>query len=85
MKKKRTRKNTNTEELLPQYDFSKSRPNPYARQYASGTNVVLLDRDVAEIFPDSESVNRALRAVGEILSAARSRPRQRKSKRKKAA
>jgi hypothetical protein len=33
----------------------------YAKRYREGTNVVLIDPDLHEIFPDSESVNRALR------------------------
>jgi hypothetical protein len=35
----------------------------YAEQYRSGTNVVVLEPDVAEAFPDSESVNEALRGL----------------------
>jgi len=35
----------------------------YYAQYRAGTNVVLLERDVAEVFHDSESVNRALRLL----------------------
>lgn len=33
----------------------------YAKRYREGTNLVLIDPDLHEIFPDSESVNRALR------------------------
>ncbi len=33
----------------------------YAEQYREGTNVVLIDADLHELFPDSESVNKALR------------------------
>jgi len=33
----------------------------YAKQYQEGTNVVLIDPDLHKIFPDSDSVNRALR------------------------
>jgi hypothetical protein len=33
----------------------------YARRYREGTNVVLIDPDLHELFPDSEAVNRALR------------------------
>jgi hypothetical protein len=33
----------------------------YAKRYREGTNVVLIDPDLHKIFPDSESVNRALR------------------------
>ncbi len=33
----------------------------YAEQYQEGTNVVLIDPDLHELFPDSKSVNKALR------------------------
>jgi len=55
------------DDILPEYDFSKARKNPYAARYAEGTNVVLLDPDVARDFPDSESVNEALRALSAIV------------------
>ena len=35
----------------------------YAKQYAEGTNVILLDPDVAKAFPTSEAVNKALREL----------------------
>jgi hypothetical protein len=38
----------------------------YAERYAAGSNVVVLSPDVAEVFPDSESVNEALRALIKI-------------------
>lgn len=44
-----------------EYDFSKGERGKYARQYTEGTNVIFLDADVAKAFPDSESVNKALR------------------------
>lgn len=51
------------DEMLPEYDFSGGIRGKYAERYARATNVVVLDPDVAEVFPDSESVNRALRAL----------------------
>jgi hypothetical protein len=33
----------------------------YAKSYREGTNVVLIDPDLHELFPSSEAVNRALR------------------------
>ncbi len=48
------------------YDFSKGVRGKYARLYAKGTNVVVLDPDVAKVFPSSEAVNDALRALAEI-------------------
>ena len=54
-------------EMRKEYDFSGGVRGKYAKRFAEGTNVVVLDRDVAEIFTDSESVNRALRALSDIL------------------
>ena len=45
------------------YDFSKGSRGKYAQRYKEGTNVVLLEPDVAKAFPDSESVNRALKKL----------------------
>jgi hypothetical protein len=55
------------DEIGAEYDLSESRPNPYAARYAEGTNLVKLDPDVRKVFPDSESVNRALRALVKII------------------
>jgi hypothetical protein len=53
-------------EMLDEYDFSRGVRGKYAERYAAGSNVVLLSPDVAEVFPDSESVNEALRALIKI-------------------
>jgi hypothetical protein len=53
-------------DLLEEYDFSKGVRGKYAKRYAEGSNVVLLSPDVADAFPDSESVNEALRALMNI-------------------
>jgi hypothetical protein len=52
---------TAIEEMRPEYDFSKAKPNPYARRFETGATVVVLDPDVAQSFPDARSVNTALR------------------------
>ena len=51
------------EDLLPEYDLTGGARGKYAQRYAQGTNVVLLDPDVAEKFPTSQSVNEALRRL----------------------
>jgi hypothetical protein len=51
------------DDLLPEYDFSGAVRGKYYEPYREGTNVVLLDPDVAQAFKDSESVNRALRLL----------------------
>lgn len=55
------------DEMLPEYDFSNARKNPYATRYSQGTNLVLIDPDLAKDFPDSASVNEALRALSAII------------------
>lgn len=59
--------NKETAEMLDEYDFSRGVVGKYAKQYAEGTNVVVLDPDVAKVFPDSEAVNHALRAIAQII------------------
>jgi len=54
-------------EMLPEYDFSGGVRGKYAGRFAKGTIMVVLDPDVAEIFPDPRSVNKALRALGHII------------------
>lgn len=54
------------DEILPEYDFSKGVTGKYYERYRQGTNVVLLDLDVAEFYPDAESVNKVLRTVAEL-------------------
>jgi hypothetical protein len=51
------------EEMLPEYDLTGGVRGKYVERYRQGTNVVLLDPDVAEKFPTSEAVNEALRRL----------------------
>lgn len=53
--------------MLDEYDFSEGVRGKYAERFARGSNVVVLDPDVAKVFSDSESVNQALRALAEII------------------
>jgi hypothetical protein len=53
-------------DLLAEYDFSQGARGKHAARYAQGTNVVVLSPDVSEFFPDSQSVNAALRALVDI-------------------
>jgi hypothetical protein len=54
------------EDILEEYDFTGGVRGKYAQQYAAGSNAVVLAPDVAEIFPDSESVNEAIRAIASV-------------------
>ncbi len=62
------------DELRDEYDFTPEQlrgavRGKYAERYARGTNLVLLDPDVAEVFPDAEAVNQALRALASVIHA----------------
>jgi hypothetical protein len=54
-------------EMLEEYDFSMGVQGKYAKRYAEGTNVIVIEPDVAKIFPDHDSVNQALRSLAEII------------------
>jgi len=54
------------DELRPEYNFSEIAGDvkgKYVERYRAGTNLVLLDPDVAQAFPTDASVNEALRLV----------------------
>ena len=51
------------DEMLPEYDFSGAVRGKYYERYRQGSNVVLLEPDVAEAFPTAEAVNHALRLL----------------------
>ena len=51
------------DEMRPEYDFSKGVRGKYAARFAEGSNVVVLEPDVAARFHDSRAVNEALRAL----------------------
>ena len=57
-------------DLRPEYgfDYRKAKPNRFAGQAEGGRVVVVLEPDVARAFPDSRSVNDALRALAEIAN-----------------
>lgn len=65
---KKAAKSPPNDEMRPEYDFSKGVRGKYARRYAQGTNVVVLDPDVAAVFHDAASVNQALRKVAGLAS-----------------
>ena len=53
--------------MRAEYDFSRGIRGKYARRYAQGTNVVVLEADVARVFPNAEAVNDSLRALAGII------------------
>jgi hypothetical protein len=60
-------------EMRTEYDFSGGVRGKYVDRYRRGTNVVLLDPELVGAFPDSKSVNDALRALVAIATRAESR------------
>ena len=74
MKKKPKKSATNpvrsksraNDDMRDEYDFNGSERGRYAERYAKGTNVVVLSPELMEFFPDSKSVNKALRNLVEI-------------------
>jgi hypothetical protein len=74
----RGKRHRDEDTMRPEYDFSKAVRGVTAARYAQGTNVVLLDPDVAEIFPDTRAVNEALRTFARLTrTASKSRNRKR--------
>jgi hypothetical protein len=63
--------------MRSEYDFSKGTRGKYAARYAKGSNIVVLDPELAKLFPDSKAVNDALRALADV--ADRQTRRRRKS------
>ena len=53
-------------DMRDEHDFSNGTHGKYADRYRTGTNTVKLDDDIIKIFPDSQSVNEALRTLGRI-------------------
>jgi hypothetical protein len=71
---------TDVREMRAEYrfDYSKAKPNPYAERLGRDTVTVVLDPDVAAVFPSSESVNSFLRSVIAVLPA---QPKRRSARR----
>lgn len=63
---KKAKRMKNDPDMLEEYDFSKGVRGKYVKRFASGSNIVVLSPDVAEFFPDSDSVNEALRTLAKI-------------------
>ena len=73
MKKVSSRRRSS--EIKAEYDFSGGVRGKYVDRYRRGINVVLIDPELAEVFPDSKSVNDALRGL--LTGATRTERRKR--------
>jgi hypothetical protein len=58
-----------TDPLDREIDFTNARRNPYAREYYKSRNLRVLAPDLVDVFPDSESVNEALRTLVRLSNA----------------
>jgi len=70
MKKPKTksrRPDPDRDTVRPEYDFSAGVRGVTAARYRQGTNVILLDPSLLDVFPDAASVNEALRALAPVL------------------
>ena len=70
------------EELRPEYDLSQLKGGvrgKYYRQATAGTNLVLIEPDVLDVFPDGATVNQALRALAPVLRQQRRAATKRRS------
>jgi len=70
----------NNDDLRPEYDFSQLKGGvrgKYYRQATAGTNLVLIEPELSSLFPDTESVNRALRLLAETAASATGKTRRR--------
>ncbi len=56
------------DDMREEYDFTGGARGKYAARFAEGSNVVVLDPDVASLFTDSSAVNDALRTLAEIAA-----------------
>jgi hypothetical protein len=61
--KKTSKPSDSGDDLRPEYDFSAGVRGKYAQRFREGTNIVVLDPDVAAEFKDSQAVNAALRTL----------------------
>ena len=54
-------------DMRDEYDFSGAVRGKYAKRFVEGTNIVVLNPEVAAVFPDAKSVNDALRPLARIV------------------
>jgi len=75
------------DDLRAEYDLARLKGGvrgKYYRRAMAGTNLVLLDPDVARAFPDSNSVNRALRLLHDVATKSSGRTRKSANGRRRA-
>ncbi len=77
---KRERSRTRDRDTMrPEYDFRKGVRSKYASRLRPGSQIIVLDPDVAAAFGDAKSVNRALRTLLEVVPARTARSSRRRT------
>jgi hypothetical protein len=71
MKAKITKRKKTPDTMRANYDFGKGVRGKHSAQYAAGTNVVVIEPDVAAEFPTAKDVNETLRTVAKLLQRRR--------------
>ena len=69
-----------SDDLRPEYDLTQLRGGVRGKYYTratAGTNLVLIEPDLLDLFPDADSVNRALRVIADATRAATAKRRHR--------
>ena len=75
----RPRSDPDRDTMRPEYDFSKATRGEIAARFREGTNIVVIAPAVRDVFPDSEAVNEALRALAPVLRRQNKTPRKQRS------
>jgi hypothetical protein len=60
------KKGKEKETMREEYDFTAGIRGKYAKRFSGGSNIIVLDPDVARLFPDSKTVNEVLRSIAKI-------------------
>lgn len=76
---------TDPDDVLPEYDFSSGRRNKYAAEFERGSVMIVLEPDVAAVFPSAAEVNELLRAVASAVRKPQASKRARRASSKRSA
>jgi hypothetical protein len=69
-----SKKIEDSESMRPEYDFTRGVRGKYADRYKAGSNVVVIEDDLAQSFPSAETVNAALRRLLEVERSSAGHP-----------
>jgi hypothetical protein len=65
--KRRAESNADRDTMRPEYDFADGVRGVTAKRHARGSNIVVIDPSVMDVFPDATAVNEALRTMARVL------------------